>query len=534
MLLVRDFAENVDEIVSVLSQIDTRPEQVLVEATVLNAQLNEANAFGTDLSILMDYKLGDFLGTPLNVVDSLITGATNNANTPLIQAIGPGQALQSTPGNTATGPSTFKFGVINSNIAAFVRMLDRVTDTTIVARPKLLVLNRQKADLLVGRKLGYLSTTATETSTTQTVEFLEVGTQLTVRPFVSADGFIRMELRPSVSDGFTRNVGSFVIPEETTNELTTNVIVRNGQTVVLGGLFKEDTVVTREQVPFVGDLPILGAAFKGHDDSTVRSEVIFLITPTIMKDKALGNAGVAAAEQVESTRIGAGNGLLPWSRDRMTASHMREAMAAYEAGDMKKAEFAANKALNLDPNMISALKLKEAISGERPFAPERSILNDVISTMMEEQAAMKPEVNIGEAKDAPAGIQLDAKQEIEPDAIEAGIQMPEDDGLSSTDYMVVPLVDEASDEPADAEPVSNEIVEPTVDDSEPVMIDEASDNAEPEAGVIEPAAEEHAEDDAMSDADTATEGEWVPVSEHRFGRRNRCRRRGIRAGRRRR
>ena len=499
MLLIRDFAEHVDEIVSVISQIDTRPEQVLVEATVLNAQLNEANAFGTDLSILMDYKLGDFLGSPLNVVDSLIGGQTNGANTPLIQAIGPGQALQSTAGNTATGDSTFKFGVINSNIAAFVRMLDRVTDTTVVARPKLLVLNRQKAELLVGSKLGYISTTATETASTQTVEFLEVGTQLTVRPFVSNDGYIRMELRPSVSDGFTRAVGAFVIPEETTNELTTNVIVRNGQTVVLGGLFKEDTIVTREQVPFVGDIPILGAAFKGHDDSTLRTEVIFLITPTIMKDQSMYAAGDDAADQIEHVRVGARQQLLPWSRDKLTSSHMQEAMKHYKAGDMEKAEWAVNKALNLDPSMISALKLKEEITGNRPFAPQRSILNDVINSMVEEAAAVTEPMQDPAAN--PAGVQLDAKQELDADAIEAGIEMPGDD--TEADYMVVPLVDEADDAPADAEPVSNEIVEPQEQaDTELDM------PAEEQAA---PAEEEAPADEPMSDAGETTEGEWVPV-----------------------
>src|SRR5690606_15029181 len=123
--------------------------------------------------------------------------------------------------------------------------------------------------------------TSTETSTTQTVEFLDIGTQLTLRPFVSDDGFIRMELRPSLSDGTTRSVGAgagtFIIPDQSTQELTTNVMVKNGQTIVLGGLFKEDTTVSRNQVPGLGDVPVLGLAFKGQDDTVSREEVIFLV-----------------------------------------------------------------------------------------------------------------------------------------------------------------------------------------------------------------------------------------------------------------
>ena len=112
---------------------------------------------------------------------------------------------------------------------------------TVGARPKILTLNRMAAELISGEKLGYISTTPTETATTQTVEFLEVGTTLTVRPFATDDGFIRMEIRPKVSEGDVRVVQGFVIPDETTNEMTVNVLVPNGRTVVLGGLFKEDT-----------------------------------------------------------------------------------------------------------------------------------------------------------------------------------------------------------------------------------------------------------------------------------------------------
>src|SRR5205085_2434138 len=107
------------------------------------------------------------------------------------------------------------------------------------------------------------------------------GTQLYFRPFVTNEGMIRMELKPQVSEAQIRdsrdsNGGAITIPDEITNELVTNVIVGDGQTVVLGGLFKEQTQTTRRQVPFLGDIPIVGLAFRGNEDSTVRSEVIFL------------------------------------------------------------------------------------------------------------------------------------------------------------------------------------------------------------------------------------------------------------------
>ncbi|MEM9883865.1 MAG: type II and III secretion system protein, partial [Planctomycetota bacterium] len=251
-----------------------------------------------------------------------------------------------------------------SDASVFLRALDQVTDTTVLAKPNILVLNRQKADLLVGERLGYLSTTVTDTSETQTIEFLDVGTQLTVRPFVSDQGNIRLELRPSVSDGSTRLEGGFIIPDETTQELVTNIIVESGQTVVLGGLFVEDTTVDRNQVPGLGDLPILGAAFKGQDDTFRRSEVIFMVKTTIMDHVDLAVLGEAAGERVLDARIGIRNGLLPFSTDKLVSSHLLDAQRHLEDGNLGKAKWSANLALHLSPTNKDAIALKEAIVGE--------------------------------------------------------------------------------------------------------------------------------------------------------------------------
>lgn len=375
-LIIHDYAENIDEMMVMIEELDKRPSQVLVEATVLQARITENNAFGVDLSVLADFAISSFTD-PLGIVNDVITGPPPAIPTRL-------GAGHTTVGNTNTGDSGVKIGIVTHSVAAFIKALDSVTDTTVMANPKLLVLNRQKADLLVGEKLGYLSSTATDTSTTQTVEFLEVGTQLTLRPFISDDGFIRMELRPSISDGDTsRTVGTFVVPETTSQELTTNVVVRNGQTVVLGGLFKEDTAVTRRQVPGLGDIPILGALFKGQDDVVGRNEVIFLITPTIVKDETLYAMGERAEDSIEQARLGAREGLLPWSRTKMLASHLRDAQNYYDEGDSQKAMWSVNMALTLDPKASDAMLLKEKLTGERTYqSVPLSILKDTIDEMI--------------------------------------------------------------------------------------------------------------------------------------------------------
>jgi len=368
-LVIRDYAENLEEILSVVERLDTRPRQVLVEATILQARLTEANAFGVDFAVFADLNLASF-ATPLGAVDELISGGVGDS----------GSAITTSPGNVSSGTSSVKFGVVGSDAAVFVRALDSVTDTTVLAKPQAFVLNRQKVNLLVGERLGYLSTTATDTSSTQSVEFLDVGTQLSLRPFISDDDFVRMELRPSVSDGSTSLVGGFVIPDTTTQEIVTNVIVKSGQTVVLGGLFKEDTTIGRTNVPGVGNLPLIGPAFKGQDDTVTRSEVIFMIKPTIQNDEDLTKMASSITGDIESTRIGMRKGLLPWSRTKLTSKYMSDAIAQEKAGNNEKALWSIDKALYLDPTMPDALALKAKITGEKTYFYDRSILKNAVDS----------------------------------------------------------------------------------------------------------------------------------------------------------
>jgi type II secretory pathway component GspD/PulD (secretin) len=388
-VVVNDYEETVDAILAMIADIDTRPAQVLVEATILQTSLNEANAFGMDFSIIDDLDFSEFVGSggPLGVIPSLITGQggtlVGGTETPVAAPNdGRGGGATSTAGNTA-GSATFRAGVVSGDIAVFLRLLDEVTDTTVLSTPKILTLNRQSARVLVGEKVGYLSTTSTETATTQTVEFLDTGTQLYMRPFVSDDGFIRMELKPQVSTAEIRTVtdsggAAVTIPDELTNELVTNVMVRDGQTVVLGGLFREATTATRRQVPFLGDIPILGIPFRGHDDSTERQEIVFLIKPTIVNDQVLIDQADRALATVERVRTGARKGLLPWSREKLTAMYNLEAERLFTQGEYKRALFKVQQSLSLNPLQPDAIQLRERLVGEKSKNPHTSTLREII------------------------------------------------------------------------------------------------------------------------------------------------------------
>lgn len=378
-MLIFDYEENLGEIEAVLAALDTRPSQVLIEATILQTALTEANAFGVDFSLIGDMDFFDFVGGPLRAVDAMIGGEAPPGRR--------GQGVVSSVGN-AGGPSTFKVGIVHNDIAAFLRVLDEVSDTTILSRPNLLILNRAVGRVLVGRKVGYLSTTSTDTATTQTVEFLDTGTQLIVRPFISRDGMIRMELKPKVSEAVIRNATTaggqaVTIPDEISNELTTTVLVRDGQTIVLGGLFRESTQATRRQIPFVGDLPIIGAAFRGHEDDVDRNEVIFMITPTIMADNILLEQGRRAESMVEHVRTGSRQGLLFFSREKRTQQMLVQARELAAQGKREQAIYKVNRALRLNPNQADALAMREALLQERTVWPVRSMQHEIISGEIE-------------------------------------------------------------------------------------------------------------------------------------------------------
>jgi type IV pilus assembly protein PilQ len=383
MMVVVDYPENVDEIEKLIAQIDSRPAQVLVEATILQTQLNEANAFGVDFSVIGSLDFTDFTqtGGPLSAAQSLVLGGTGAAGEGVTPADNNGTAVVSSPGNT-DGPATFKLGVVSDDFSIFMRLLDEVTDFTVLSNPKVLALNRQPARVLVGRRVGYLNTTSTETSTTQSVEFLDTGTQLAFRPFVSNDGFIRMELKPRVSEGVIREStdatgANVTIPDEITQELTTNVVVRDGATIVLGGLFKESTTLSRRQVPVLGDIPLVGAAFRGHDDQTSRNEIIFMITPTIVNDNLLIAEGERAMDNVDRVRAGSRKGLLPWSREKMSSRLNVEAERLAAEGNSRKAMWKLRRSLQLNPVQPDALRLREQLFDKYENWPTRSILNDI-------------------------------------------------------------------------------------------------------------------------------------------------------------
>jgi type II secretory pathway component GspD/PulD (secretin) len=374
-VLVNDFPDVIEKAAKVLTDSDVQPQQVRVEATVLVTDVSEEDAFGLDISLVGKIDFAQVTGGPMAAFNGLKNNSLNSAGTypdPV-----PSTANTASLFPTTEADPTLKMGVVSNDVAVFLQMLDQVKNTTVLARPTVTVLNRQKAQVNIGAKVGYLSTTQTQTSTTQEVQYIDTGIKLTFRAFISPDGMVRMELNPSIINAEYKNVksvtggtgsgtGDVQIPNQTTQELRTNVRVKSGQTIVLGGLFREDSVTTNRQIPVLGD--IAPGAFSGQADKTVRQEVIFLVTPTIVQDPKSDLDGDKALKVIDAVQAGARAGLLPFSHAQIAGNYQLRAMDAWRSGDRDTAALYADQALRVAPNSPSMLQLREDIRADNTGA----------------------------------------------------------------------------------------------------------------------------------------------------------------------
>jgi type IV pilus assembly protein PilQ len=372
-LVVRDFPETLDEIAEVIAKLDRRPRQVLVEATILRARLDENNALGIDFNALAG-------------IDFRSIGATSTGGTNLVPGALPDYQFDNATGATSTEfgaqvpAGGLTFGLITNNVAMFIRALEEIVDLTIVANPKVLAVNEQLGRVIVGREDGYLTTTVTETAAIQTVEFIETGTQILFRPFIANDGTIRMDIHPEDSSG---GLTPDSLPFKDTTEVTTNVLIKDGHTLVIGGLFREVTTSRNAQIPWLGNLPIVGPLFRGRNDSAVREEVIVLITPHIIDGGADDQESAWALEEVERRRVLAHRGLMPWGRERLAQAHYRWALEHHRSNRLDWALWDLELALSLNPRFMEADWLREELSAAATEEPDNSVIRQLVREMIE-------------------------------------------------------------------------------------------------------------------------------------------------------
>lgn len=334
VILVRDYRRVLARIDSLVREVDQRPRQVVIEAMILSVNLDDSHRFGINFELFRnDDNVRLTSGSPLGSL---------------------GQIDVSNGG--------LSFGVLNTDVGGFVDALETIGDTNVIAAPRLLCLNKQRAEILIGDQKGFISTTQTETSTTQTVEFLDIGTQLRIRPFISDDGVIRLEVHPELSTGDVKLLGGFALPEKSVTQVTTNIMCRDGATVVIGGLIREDFSHTGNQVAGLGSLPVVGGLLRNTNESVARNEIVVLITPRVVHDPAEMACETPDADffarqaEAESQRIS------PIARRHYSDRYYRLAYTSWTAGNGVAALKYVHLALKFNPRSHKARKLLEAMT----------------------------------------------------------------------------------------------------------------------------------------------------------------------------
>jgi len=269
-LVVEATAAGLERAALVLREIDRAPQQILIEAKILEITLDQNENFGVDWSRVFS---GDGPDT---------VGATGFA--------------------TRAGPRFF-LNLVNGNIEAYLSALSNKGRVHTLATPRLLALEDQEASTNVGDQLGYRLTTTINNVTSESIEFLDTGVILRVTPSVDADGRIMMKIRPEVSSGSV----SAGIPSKKTTEVNTQLVASDGQPVLIGGLIKRSRTYRRLGIPLLSDIPVIGGAFGSTDDGGAATETIVVITPRIVPASGPAIDGVTErtlqqAEQTMRTR----------------------------------------------------------------------------------------------------------------------------------------------------------------------------------------------------------------------------------------
>jgi len=355
-VVVVDYPENLAEVEALIAKMDRRPPQVLVEATIMVASLEDKDELGIDFNVLSGVDFQAVAGFPAAPGGTASLSGTNTG------------VDTGFTGNVTDGG--LSIGIVNSNIGMFIKAIESITDTVTLGNPKVLTLNRQLGKVIVGNRDGYITTEVSQTTATQTVEFLETGTQLSFRPFVMEDGYIRMELNPKDSDGGVTVTGEFTLPSEKTAEVTTNVLVQDGRTIVIGGLFRDKTTLNRSQIPLLGNLPLIGTLFRSTVDDNSKEEVIFLITPHIVKEEKDYALAEKALDNCQRRSIGIRDGMQWHSRERLAAAHYDWAKQHQASGNLDSALWDITLATDMNPGSLDAQRLRDQLLTKKMYRAE--------------------------------------------------------------------------------------------------------------------------------------------------------------------
>lgn len=261
LVVVEDIPESLARIAAYIHQIDCPPRQVLIEAHILQVRLSDDTRCGVDF-----HALCRLAGADVNIFSL------------------PGAAAGTVAGGfTPPDPAapSFVATFTSNDLQAVIDMLETTTDSKTLGSPKLLVLNGQEARIQVGETIYYSQTTTTETSTQQGAASVQTGVILRLTPRITDDCRVLMHVAPEVSSPTGERASADLPPNISTIELQSDVMLRDGEGMVIGGLIDERDITNQQKLPYLGDTKGIGWMFRHTRVEKERREVIFALIPRV-------------------------------------------------------------------------------------------------------------------------------------------------------------------------------------------------------------------------------------------------------------
>ena len=267
---------------AVIDMLDTRRAQVFVESLIVEVNADKAAEFGIQWQGPLGNK-GD------SVIGLLGTNFGTKGNNIINLAVG-GASGTVTPGNGLNlGLVSEKNGVYVLGFLA--RFLEQTGDGNVLSTPNLLTLDNEEAKIVIGQNVPFVTGQFTNSGTTtgtvnpfQTVERKDVGLTLKVRPQISENGTVKMSIFQEVSSVVASSVNTSTGLITNKRSIESNVLVQDGQIVVLGGLLQDEYSGNVDQVPGLGDVPIIGNLFKSQSRGRKKTNLMVFLRPVVMRD----------------------------------------------------------------------------------------------------------------------------------------------------------------------------------------------------------------------------------------------------------
>ncbi|MBN1114380.1 MAG: type II secretion system secretin GspD [Oligoflexia bacterium] len=271
-----------EAIQEVINMLDVRKGQVLFETITMEISLDDDSSFGISSNYALSPEVPRAVGFDPGVSsqNNIMNFLTNpGALSGLILGFGSNKTVTANIGGTElTIPS----------LAAFITALEKNSEANILQRPSIITSDNEEAKITVLDKIPVLKgSTITQGLAQQSVDKEEVGLQLTITPHINeTSDFIKLDLEQetsNITDKAPRDLAGTTVATSS-RKIKTSVVVRDEDTVVIGGLYRDDVSTTYNKVPILGDIPIIGWLFKGKTSRSVKTNLLVFITPHIVRD----------------------------------------------------------------------------------------------------------------------------------------------------------------------------------------------------------------------------------------------------------